>query len=182
MIALLEGTVAAHETDAVIVLAGGVGYRVFVTRQTKEVGDTVRYFISEVIREDRHDLHGFERKEEQVFFEKLTNVQGVGPKMGQKIMSAGSMESVAARIQAGDLAFLTSISGVGKKTAQKIILELKGVLVAEEGRKELVIDDVSDALLGLGYSKNDILDISEHISGSTPEERIKSALKMLARK
>lgn len=182
MIALLEGIIVAHETDAVIVLAGGVGYRVFVTRQTQEIGDKVRYFISEVIREDRHDLHGFERKDDQVFFEQLTNVQGVGPKMGQKIMSAGTMENVAVRIQAGDLAFLTSISGVGKKTAQKIILELKGVLVSGDGKRELVVDDVADALLGLGYTKQDILDISEHISGSTSEERIKSALKMLARK
>ncbi|MCR4311953.1 MAG: Holliday junction branch migration protein RuvA [Candidatus Uhrbacteria bacterium] len=180
MIALLEGTVVAHDGETIIVLAGGVGYRVFVARTAAEVGDKGRWFISEVIREDRHDLYGFSSREEQIFFEQLVGVQGVGPKMGQKIMSAGSLATVAARIHAGDIVFLSSISGVGKKTAQKIILELKGVLVGEAGKPEMQ-DDVSEALLGLGYSKQDIADIAEHIIGDTPEQRVKSALRFLGK-
>lgn len=181
MIALLEGVVAAHESDAVIVLCGGVGYRVHVTKTLGEMGDTVKFFIAEVIREDRHDLYGFSSRDELTFFEQVTGVQGVGPKMGQKIMSAGSLANVSARIQAGDIAFLSSISGVGKKTAQKIILELKGVLVAEKG-EFLPADDVTEALLGLGYSKQDVAGIVDHMVGDTPEQRLKSALKLLSRK
>jgi len=120
MIALIEGTVVAHEGDALIVLAGGVGYRVAVARTGAEVGDKGRWFISEVIREDRHDLYGFATREDLGFFEQLIGVQGVGPKMGQKIMSAGQLATVAARIQAGDIAFLSSISGVGKKEVYRI--------------------------------------------------------------
>ncbi|KKW30698.1 MAG: Holliday junction ATP-dependent DNA helicase RuvA [Candidatus Uhrbacteria bacterium GW2011_GWD2_52_7] len=180
MIALIEGSVALHQGDAIVVLAAGVGYRIFVARTDVEVGDVRRWFISEVIREDRHDLYGFASHEELVFFEQLIGVQGVGPKMGQKIMAAGPLSTVAARIQGGDIAFLSSISGVGKKTAQKIILELKGVLVSEGGGA-MVQDEVSEALLGLGYTKQDIADIAEHITGDTSEQRLKSALKYLAR-
>lgn len=180
MIALIEGSVALHEGDAIVVLAAGVGYRIFVARTDLEIGNTGRWFISEVIREDRHDLYGFASREELGFFEQLIGVQGVGPKMAQKIMASGPLSTVAARIQAGDIAFLSSISGVGKKTAQKIILELKGVLVGDSG-KGVVQDDVSEALFGLGYSRQDIADIAEHIVGDTPEQRLKSALKFLAR-
>ena len=180
MIAMLDGTIAAHESDDVLVLCGGVGYRVFVAGAAFEVGERVRLYIAEVIREDRHDLYGFASREEFTFFTQLTGVQGVGPKMAQKIMGAGRFATVAGRIQAGDIDFLSSISGVGKKTAQKIVLDLKGVLVAEKG-KDLIIDDVTEALLGLGYSRADIAGIIDQISGDTPEQRLKSALKYLAR-
>lgn len=180
MIALIDGEVVAMDGDAIVVLAGGVGYRVAVARSGAEIGDRGRWYIAEVIREDRHDLYGFASRDELAFFERLTSVQGVGPKMAQKIMTAGTLNIVASRIQAGDVAFLSSISGVGKKTAQKIILDLKGVLVAESG-KSLPADDVTEALLGLGYSKQDIGDIVEHIVGETPEQRVKSALRFLAK-
>ena len=183
MIAYLEGTIVEYETDAVILNVAGVGYRVFSTRLSALPGETVKLFISEVIREDRHDLYGFVSKEERQLFVLLTNVQGVGPKIGQKILSATSVENLRKYIQAGDISFFTSISGVGKKTAQKIILDLKGVLVADEaGQAKVVRDDVTDALENLGYSRDDIAAVIPHVTGETSEERVKSALRMIGKK
>ncbi len=180
MIAFIEGILAEHEADAVIINVGGLGYRVFTTRVTAEVGERIKLFISEVIREDRHDLFGFKTKEDKELFIMLTDVQGVGPKSGQKILAAASGEALRRHIQAGDLDFFTSISGVGKKTAQKIILDLKGVLVGQD-TTALIRDDVTDALENLGYSKDDIIAVLPHVSGVTPAERVKSALQMIGK-
>jgi holliday junction DNA helicase RuvA len=181
MIALLDGVVAARETEAVILSVGGVGYRVFVARQTLEIGEQARLYISEVIREDKHDLYGFLSIDDKELFEILISVQGVGPKLGQKIMSAATSADLRQHIQTSDLGFFTSISGVGKKTAQKIILDLKGVLVNDDSQGALVRDDVTDALETLGYSKDDIQAVLPHVVGETSEDRVKSALRMLGK-
>ena len=77
--------------------------------------------------------------------------------------------------------FISSISGVGKKTAQKIILELKGKLTDEKlARKE--DQDVVEALVQLGYNKNEAREVAEKIDSSkNTEEKIKEALKFLGR-
>lgn len=182
MLAYLEGKIAAQDLDSVIVAVGGIGYRVAISRALGEVGDSVRVFLYEVIREDRYDLYGFASRDELAMFEKLLTIDGVGPKMAQKILAAGTLDTVRTKIQSGDLAFLTSISGVGKKTAQKIILELKGVLVGDEVAANPVDMDVVDALQGLGYSKADIDPILSHLHGDNAEARIKAALQMLGKR
>ncbi|MFA5947166.1 MAG: Holliday junction branch migration protein RuvA [Patescibacteria group bacterium] len=182
MIAFIEGILAEHESDAVVVDVGGVGYRVMITRTKHEVGDKVKYFVAEVIREDKHDLYGFETKDERELFYIFTDVQGVGPKMGQKILSAASSDALRKHIQQDDVSFFTSISGVGKKTAQKIILDLKGVLVDTDSTgKTEHSDDVTEALESLGYSADDIRKVMPHVVGATIESKVKCALKMLSR-
>jgi Holliday junction DNA helicase RuvA len=111
----------------------------------------------------------------------LTDVQGVGPKIGQKILAAASSDALRRHIQSGDLDFFCSISGVGKKTAQKIILDLKGILVGNDINAPLVRDDVTDALENLGYAKEDIAAVLPHVSGTTPAERVKSALQLIGK-
>jgi holliday junction DNA helicase RuvA len=181
MIAFLEGILAEHETDAVVINVAGVGYRVFTTRIAAEVGDKVKFYISEVIREDKHDLYGFLNNDEKDLFVLLTDVQGVGPKIGQKILAAASAEALRRHIQQGNLDFFTSISGVGKKTAQKIILDLKGVLVGDQADTPMVRDDVTDALENLGYAKDDIAAVLPYVSGVTPADRVKSALQLIGK-
>ncbi len=180
MLAYLTGTITTKTADAVILDVHGVGYRVGIAEDVGAVGSTATLHLSEVIREDRHDLYGFTSPDSLILFEALIGVQGVGPKAGMKIMSAGSSDTIRRVILAGDLSFFTGISGVGKKTAQKIILDLKGVLVDATGVK--VQDDAADALESLGYSKEDIAAVLPHVQGASPEERIKSALRMLGRK
>lgn len=179
MLAYLTGTIVAKTADAVVLDIHDVGYRVGVSEDVGEVGRKVTLHLAEVIREDRHDLYGFTSLDALVLFEALTGVQGVGPKVGMKIMAAGSPDTVRRVILAGDLNFFTGISGVGKKTAQKIILDLKGMLV-DVG--PALHDEAADALEGLGYSKEDIAAVLPHIEGKTSEERIKAALRMLGRK
>ncbi len=181
MIAFLDGMIAGHEDDGVLLLVSGVGYRISCGRDIAELGEHVKLWITEVIREDRYDLYGFVRREEQTLFEQLMSVSGVGPKLAQKILSSGTVENIVQRIHGGDIDMLTSIGGVGKKTAQKIVLDLKGVLVAVGEEKGVVRSDVTDALESLGYSKADIAEIAQDIVGETTEAKVKSALKLLSR-
>jgi holliday junction DNA helicase RuvA len=179
MLAYLSGTIANKTADAVVLDVHGVGYRVGISEDVGTVGTVVMLHLSEIIREDRHDLYGFTSLDALVLFEALIGVQGVGPKVGMKIMSAGTPDTIRRVILAGDINFFTGISGVGKKTSQKIILDLKGMLV-DTG--PLLHDEAADALEGFGYSKEDIAAVLPHVEGKTSEERIKSALRMLGRK
>lgn len=183
MISFIEGILTDHESDGVVVNVNGVGYKLAVPRVTSEVGDKVKFYVAEVIREDRYDLYGFESRDERTLFHILTGVQGVGPKMGAKILAAATADALRKRIQTGDVSFFTSISGVGKKTAQKIILDLKGIIVDVDakGITPEKSDEVVEALESLGYSKDDISSVMPHVVGETVESRVKSALKMMSR-
>ena len=179
MLAFVEGVVAWVEEDAVVVQAGGLGYRLFTPRAANVVGETVRFYVAEVIREDRYDIFGFTTRDQLAMFHRLTGIDGVGPKMALKILSAGTIDTLLRNIQAGDVGFLTSISGVGKKTAQKIVLELKGVLVGDAATEG---GDVVDALVSLGYSRSDLEPILPHLTAETVDEKIKQALKILGKR
>jgi Holliday junction DNA helicase RuvA len=180
MIAYLEGQVLKHTPDGLVVLVGGLGYGVAVARGTWEIGDSVKLWIEEVIREDRHDLYGFTSPEEQRLFTVFTGVQGVGPKLALKILAAASADQLISRIHAGDVDFFTSISGIGKKTGQKIILDLKGILV-ESKDHPLASDEVSDALQSLGYRAEDIRSVISALPEGSTEVRLKAALQSLSR-
>ena len=181
MIGYLEGKVSDHEGEGIILLVGGVGYYVQLARSSAEIGDQLKLWITEVIREDKFDLYGFTSKDQKAMFGLLTDVQGVGPKLAQKILAAAEPDALRQHIEHSDLAFFTAISGVGKKTAQKIILDLRGVIV-NDSSAEPISDDVTDALESLGYSRADIAAILPHVSGTSPEERVKSALQLIGKR
>lgn len=181
MISYLEGTVIDHAGDSLVLLVNGVGYQVQLARSSAEIGDQLRLWITEVIREDKFDLYGFASKDERAMFGLLTDVQGVGPKAAQKILAAGTPDALRQHIEHSDLTFFTSISGIGKKTAQKIILDLRGVIV-NDSVTDPASDDVTDALESLGYSRVDIASILPHVSGTSAEERVKSALQLIGKR
>ncbi|PIQ67281.1 Holliday junction branch migration protein RuvA [Candidatus Uhrbacteria bacterium CG_4_9_14_3_um_filter_41_35] len=178
MIAYLEGEVISTGSDSVVLKTGGVGYRIYAVDFTARTGDFLCLFIFDLIREDRRELFGFKDAEALNFFEKLIEINGVGPKSAQKIMSVSSHETLRKNILNSDLAYLTSLPGLGKKTAQKIILEMKGVLV--EGNAENNADvDVLEALIGLGYQRKDIIALVQTLEAQTTEDRIREALNKL---
>lgn len=182
MITTLHGKIEYHGIGFVVVEVGGVGYKVNLPEdRVHELTGEVLVYIHEVQREDQHELFGFLSMEALHLFWKLTNVSGVGPKVGQKIVFASSVEKVKEKIMKGDIAFLTDIHGVGKKTAQKIILELKGVLVEDIGRPVGFDNDAVEGLVGLGYPRRQAEDVLAGLEGETTEDRIRAALKILSR-
>lgn len=185
MLASLSGKITHIFNDSIILEVNGVGYKVFLTpiflAKLKE-GGAVKIFTHEHLREDIHDLYGFEKMDDLKIFWNLLAVSGVGPKMAIKIVSLGT-EKVKNAISRGEVAVLSSVSGVGGKTAQKIILELKGVLVEFE-KTDKISDEIADALVKLGYSRREALSALENLPENlkSTEERLKMALRNLGRK
>jgi Holliday junction DNA helicase RuvA len=195
MIAFVEGNVALIGADSVIVQTGGVGYRVFcgpATLTGLREGTTAKLFTYHLVREDLQALYGFRTTEELGFFELLTTVTGVGPKVALAIVSSRPVTDLQLAILQGDEGVLTAVSGVGKKLAARIVLELKekvaaaGTVIGGRGVAGTAESEVTGALQALGYSASEARDaardaVSALTVGASLEERVKAALRILRR-
>ena len=129
MIAYVRGRLAAKSADRVVVeTAGGVGYEITVPLGVMErlpgTGTEVTLATELVVREDGWSLYGFLDESERRFFQRLTSVSGVGPKLAVAVMSALGVERGARAVREKNIALLSSVSGIGKKTAERLALEL----------------------------------------------------------
>ncbi len=129
MIAQVSGRLAAKHADRVVVqTAGGVGYEVVVPLGVMErlpgVGEQVTLATELVVREDGWALYGFLDPAERRFFQRLTTVSGVGPRLAVSLLSALGMARGARAVTERNIGLLSSVSGIGKKTAERLVLEL----------------------------------------------------------
>jgi len=129
VIAHVRGRLAAKSADRVVVeTAGGVGYEITVPLGVMErlpgTGAEVTLATELVVREDGWFLYGFLDESERRFFQRLTSVSGVGPKLAVAVMSALGVERGARAVREKNIALLSSVSGIGKKTAERLALEL----------------------------------------------------------
>lgn len=188
MIATLAGEVTEKLDSAVVVECQGVGYGVLVTADTfgqLTLGEPVKLYIYEHIREEAHDLYGFASLVDKQFFEKLLGVNGVGPKMALSIMNLGTSEELGHAIGSGNVAFITRASGVGRRLAERIMVDLKDsfaeAALIQKVRKTAGGDDALSALVALGYSQAQALDaLAEVAAADSVEDQVKQALKVLA--
>ncbi len=184
MIAILEGTLQDIEQQYAVVSCGGVGYEVATTKQDQSsstIGDKVRFFIYEHIREDSYDLYGFTNKETKKLFELLLSVNGVGPKAALSVLNIGDETQVRSAIASEDTKYISSAVGVGKRVAERIVVDLKDkvggtIISASSGIHVRSEDEAMLGLIALGYSPSDAAEMLHGVEGSS-EERIKKALK-----
>jgi Holliday junction DNA helicase RuvA len=187
MIASIQGKLAETHDDHVIVVVGGIGYKVFVPHSTREhlSGDQVFLHTLLVVREDALTLYGFATVTERELFEILLRVSGIGPKLGLAILSTLSIDNLRNAIITDRAEILTRVPGIGKKTAQKIVFELKDKLPvgleAIPGTRAFddVNSDVMDALIALGYSIVEAQTAIQSLPLDAPkdvEERVRLAL------
>jgi len=157
MIAKLEGLLDSVEDGFIILMAGGVGYKVSVSSFVlgKLAGqERAVLYTHTYVREDTLSLYGFLSMDELRMFELLISVSGVGPKAALSILSLADPVAIKTAILNHDASILTKVSGVGKKTAERVILDLENKVgkIAEGVRTEAMADsEVLDALLALGY-------------------------------
>jgi holliday junction DNA helicase RuvA len=195
VIAFVEGRVVVVATDSAVVQAGGVGYRIFCgpgTLAALKEGTDSRLYTHHLVREDTQALYGFRTTEELGFFELLTTVTGVGPKVALGIVSSRPVVELQLAILQGDEGVLTAVSGVGKKLAARIVLELKekvsaaGAVAAGGGAAGSSESEVSAALQALGYTASEAREAARGAVAALPvgaslEERVKAALRVLRR-
>lgn len=167
MIAFLRGRVAAVSLTSAVIDVGGVGYEVLCApgtlaglREDREA----TLATSMVVREDSMTLYGFADAEGKALFELVQTASGVGPKLAQAMLAVLSPDGIRTAIGSEDATTLTKVPGIGKKGAQRIILELKDRVgepvgavpsAAGSGAGAAWRDQVTQALVGLGYSAKD---------------------------
>lgn len=184
MIGALTGTLLSSR-NPLIVMVGGVGYRVSVPdKLVSSLGTTrdITLFIHTHVREDALDLYGFLTEEELILFELLLTVSGIGPRTALSIVDRGVAQTKKA-VTTADVTFFTTIPRLGTKNAQKIIIELKTKLgsVAELDLAGGDTKDILDALTGMGFGKSEAMDAIKQLDPNLPnvEEKIRQALKLL---
>ncbi|CAN5167381.1 Holliday junction branch migration protein RuvA [soil metagenome] len=188
MIALVRGEVAVRRADHVVVLAGGVGYRLAVSAETLRhvpaIGKAVTLHSHLVVRDDALALFGFATEEERDLFLALIGVQSVGPKVALAVLSGGTPRELARALAAGDVARLQAVPGIGKRTAERIIVELREKVGGAALPDEIVISrgDVPrrlarDGLVELGFSIVEADELLRDAPDDTPEALIAGALR-----
>lgn len=130
MIEYIKGQLADLNPTYAVIEAAGVGYAIHIALPSysalvgKEHTET-KLFITEIIREDTHDLFGFFTRGERELFLMLMTVSGIGANTARMIMSAYSASEIRQIIATGNARALSQVKGLGPKTAQRIIVDLK---------------------------------------------------------
>ena len=164
MIAHLRGLLLSKGTQEAVIDVAGVGYRVAIPLSTfyrlGDAGSEAALLIHTHVREDTLALYGFLTEEEQLLFERLLSVSGVGPKVALGILSGIEAPDLVEALRGSDVARLTRIPGVGKKTAERLVLELKDKMPARSAPPAEAAspgassrEDLLSALVHLGYSR-----------------------------
>lgn len=191
MIAQLEGKIVGIRGNSVILMVGGVGYRVAVSAYTlgKVAGkeDQILFHIHTHVREDALALYGFLNEEELIMFELLISISGIGPKVALSILSIADVKTICTAIVNKDPSILTRVSGVGKKTAERVIIELQNkvdTMNVGDQASTLGDQDAIEALTSLGYSVTESREALKLVPADTTDvsARIRQALKNLGKK
>jgi Holliday junction DNA helicase RuvA len=194
MIGRIAGILLEKHPPLVLVDVGGVGYEIDVPMSTfynlPGLGEKVALHTQLIVREDAHQLYGFDSHDERAAFRQLLKISGVGPKLALTILSGMSVAELSHVVAAQEVGRLTKIPGIGKKTAERLLLELRDKLPgaaaallssgAEPG--PVARNDVLDALLALGYNEREASWAVKQLPANLDvSDSIRQALKFLSK-
>jgi holliday junction DNA helicase RuvA len=193
MMSFLDGVLEEKLPTRVVVNVHGIGYEISIPLSSYDrlpaSGERVRVRTVLVVREDAHLLFGFMTEEERAAFRMLTDISGIGPKLGLAVLSGLPVRELKAAVAAGDVKRLSGITGVGKKTAERIVLEMrdklgKGELIeaatggAHPGPMDSKLRDVLLALVSLGYKQAEAQRMVKDLAGDlTPDAPLEDILR-----
>lgn len=190
MIAYIEGTIIYLGNQSVIVLVNGLGYEVYISAgelSKIKIGEQIKLYCYNNIREDASDLYGFSKVGDLELFKLLIGVSGIGPKTALGVFSLGGADRIQSAIAAADVDFFTSVPRLGKKNAQKIIIDLKskiGGLADLDLAGDSTAKDVISALETLGFNRRESNEAFRQVRepGMSVDILIKNTLRFLGRK
>ncbi|MBP9816203.1 Holliday junction branch migration protein RuvA [Candidatus Woesebacteria bacterium] len=191
MIGKLKGLLTeVHGDEAFIETQGGVTYRVQFSAKLLEkiglVGQEVSLYTYLDVKEDSLVLFGFDSYESFNVYSLVLSVDGVGPKTAYTIVSAYESAQIKDAIGRNDVLFFQEIKGIGKKTAQRIIVDLASKIGAEADLENMYVaedKDAVDALISLGFKKQDVLRALQKIDPKLEmQEKLTEALQILTKK
>ena len=176
MISRVLGTVAQVGVDDVVVVYGGLGFKVFIVpplASELHKGDEIELYTHLIVREDALTLYGFKTEEERKVFEILMSVTGIGPRIGLAALSVFSPNDLRRAVADQDAATLARIPGVGKKVASRMLVELGDKLglpaqlpEASAPSAGVVEAEVKAALIGLGWNEAKAESVLSELGGN----------------
>ncbi len=180
MLEYIKGKIVEKGEDFIVVEVGSIGFFVY-TPSDFDVGYSEQIFVKMFIKEESPVMYGFRTREERDLFVQLLSVNGVGVKHAFSILSRYTVGEIMDILEEGNLDALTDVPGIGKKTAQRIMLELKGRI---DFIKSELVEDVVNALTGLGFEKKDAIFAAREAVKETGdlEKAIKKALQKITEK
>jgi len=129
MIEQIRGKLIQKSPTFAVVDVAGIGYGVNISARTggmlPEENAEVLLYTNLVVREDSMTLFGFADRAEKDLFLMLLDVNGVGPKMAQRILSGVAPADLLNMIASDNKSALGKIKGLGKKTTEQMVLTLK---------------------------------------------------------
>lgn len=187
MINAIKGILCHKAVDAIRVENNGIEWELSVSSRSVDAigkqGEEVRVLCWLLHKEDQMRLYGFADEAERAVFLQLLGVDGVGPKLAQKILSGIGARDLETALEAEDLNRLSSVPGLGKKTAQKLVFALKGKLPSSLADSKLAgssaplpgsLDDLLRALVEMGYDRKSASDAlvkaESYLSGQKKDE------------
>lgn len=200
MIEYLHGQLTEVTPALAIIECGGVGYGVNISLNTYSAiqqQKEVKLWITEMIREDSHQLWGFASRIERSLFLLLTSVSGIGAGIARLVLNAMTPADLCNIISEGNDKMLKQVKGIGPKAAQRIIVDLKdkiGSLGIEASQQQPasgkpmdinreVLDEAVSALTMLGFAPAASHKVAVQLLREHPEapveQIIKWALKIL---
>ena len=191
MIGRIKGRLIEKSPPIILVDCQGVGYELEVPMTTfyelPDIGNDVTLLTHFVVREDAQLLFGFASHQERKIFKQLIKVNGIGAKVALSILSGISLNELMRAINQSESDLLVKIPGIGKKTADRLVLELKDKFkdIPADGSTDSIpsqVDDIQNALLGLGYSLKDSVTVIRELPDEiSVNDGIRQALKMLSK-
>lgn len=168
----IKGQLINIKPSYIVVDNQGFGWRILCPNPyywQNNLGQEITVYLELVVREDSQIIYGFKSQQDRDLFLTLMKVSGIGPKSAMSIMAIDDNTGLMQAIEQGDSTYLTKFPGVGKKTAQQMILDLSGKLASFEEENlsqahQNQIDfkeEVSQALLALGYSAREVARIDK---------------------
>ena len=129
MIEQIRGKLIQKSPTFAVVDVAGIGYGVNISARTggmlPDENAEVLLYTNLVVREDSMTLFGFADQVEKDLFLMLLDVNGVGPKMAQRILSGVAPADLLNMIASDNKSALGKIKGLGKKTTEQMVLTLK---------------------------------------------------------
>lgn len=153
MIEYIKGNLTDLTPTYAVIEAAGVGYAIHIALPTYSAlvgkdNTENKLFVTEIIREDTHELFGFFTRGERELFLMLMTVSGIGANTARMIMSAYTASEIRQIIATGNARALAQVKGLGPKTAQRIIVDLKDKVLKIDLGAEANLSSLEEAASG----------------------------------
>jgi Holliday junction DNA helicase RuvA len=185
VIASIRGSVLTRSQQQAIIDVSGVGYLINITPGTSnllKLGSEISLFTSMIVREDAMTLYGFTDSFEQILFDLLRSVTGVGPKSALGILSSLSTEQIQLAVATEDDAAFRAVTGIGPKTAKLITVTLAGKLQSQSAStmdapsRRTDLTSVIEALIGLGWPERNAAEAVREANSSLGQGSTRDAI------